>query len=73
MGMNNAALTARIESVYTALKAAPGSTAAHVQEALGWRHLPVWEIEQLQAQQRIRRLANTPGVHCVDGRYEVAR
>jgi len=71
--MNNAAMNARIADVFAAIKAAPGSTAPHVQEALGWRHLPVWEIEQLQAQGRIRRLANVPGVHCVDGRYEVAR
>lgn len=70
MGMNNAAMNARIADVYAALKAAPGSTAAHIQDALGWRHVPVWELEQLLAKRAIVKLQNTPGVHCVDGRYE---
>lgn len=72
MGMN--ALETRIASVLTAFsKAGKPSTIAHVQDDLGWRFQPVWEVEQLVARGQLRRVANVPGVHCVDGRYEVAR
>jgi len=72
--MNNAALTARIEAVHAALRASrEPTTLVLLQEQLGWRHLPVWEMEQLQAQGRAARVPNPPGQGFgVDGRY-VAR
>lgn len=71
--MSNAAvLNARIADVHAAFRAAgKPMTIAHVQDALGWRFQPVWEVEQLVAKSVLRRVPNTPGVHCVDGRYEV--
>lgn len=66
-----AALNARIADVHAAFrKAGKPMTIAHVQDALGWRFQPVWEVEQLVARGALRRVANTPGVDCVDGRYE---
>lgn len=71
MGMSNAALNARIADVFAAFrKAGKPETIAHVQDSLGWRFQPVWEVEQLVARGWLRRVANVPGVHCVDGRYE---
>lgn len=32
-----------------------------------------WAFEQLQTRGWILRLQNTPGVHCVDGRYVAAK
>lgn len=72
MVMNNAALNARIADVHAAFRAAgKPATICHIQDALGWRFAPVWETEQLLAKNVLRRVANTPGVDCVDGRYEV--
>lgn len=72
MCMNNAALNARIADVHSAFRAAgKPMTIANVQDALDWRFAPVWETEQLLARNVLRRVANIPGVHCVDGRYEV--
>lgn len=71
--MNNAALNARIESVLSAFRASKQpETVAHIQDQLGWRFQPVWEVEQLLSKGLIVRVQNTPGVHCVDGRYKVA-
>ncbi len=32
-----------------------------------------WAFEQLERRGWIKRVANTPGVHCVDGRYVATR
>lgn len=70
-GMSNAALNARIADVHAAFRAASKPmTIRHIQDALGWRFAPVWETEQLVAKNVLRRVANTVGVDCVDGRYE---
>lgn len=71
--MSNAALNARIADVFAAIRSNPASTARHIQDTLGWRFTPVWEIEQLLAKGAIRKLQNTPGIHSVDGRYEAVR
>ena len=69
--MSNAAINARIADVHAAIRAARKPVpATHVRDALGWRHLPVWEIEQLEARGAIRRVPNSVGSDCVDGRYE---
>lgn len=69
---NAAALNARIADVMCSFRRlGVPSTIAQVQTELSWRFLPVWETEQLVAKQVLRRVPNTPGVHCVDGRYEV--
>lgn len=69
--MSNAALNARIADTFAAFRAAgKPETVRHVQDALGWRFAPVWETEQLVSRGWLRRVANVPGVDCVDGRYE---
>jgi hypothetical protein len=69
--MSNAALNARIADVFSAYRAAARpETVRHIQDALGWRFAPVWETEQLVERGWLRRVANVPGVDCVDGRYE---
>lgn len=71
LGMSNAALNARIADTFAAFRAAGApTTIAHVRDALNWRHMPVWETEQLVARGWLRRVANVAGVDCVDGRYE---
>lgn len=68
--MNNAALNARLADVFAGYRAAGApATVRQVQGALGWRFAPVWETEQLLERGWIARVANEPGVHCVDGRY----
>lgn len=72
--MSNAALNARLADVHAAFRGASAPmTIRHIQDALGWRFAPVWETEQLVARGWLVRVANEPGVHCVDGRYVVAK
>lgn len=69
--MNNAALNARIATVFSAIRASKVPlTASHIRDSLKLNFTPVWELEQLQARGAIRRVTNVPGVDCVDGRYE---
>lgn len=68
---STAAQNAKIADVFAVVRrAAEPLTIAQMRDALGWRHMPLFEVEQLVAKGALRRVANTPGVHCVDGRYE---
>lgn len=65
------ALQTRLASTFAALRSAGQPlTIAHIAEAMGTTARPVWEISALESIGAVRRVANTIGRDCVDGRFE---
>lgn len=63
-----------LAKVRTAIRTAGAPvTKAQTRDILGWRHMPEWEFSELESRGWIRRVANIPGVHCVDARYELTK
>lgn len=64
-------LQTRLANTFAALRAArQPMTVAHLAEVMGTTARPVWEIAALESVGAVRRVANTVGRDCVDGRFE---
>jgi hypothetical protein len=75
MVMSNAASRDRnrLADVYAHIAAHAGSSAAHIEDALGRACAAHWAVGVLLERGMIVRLANTPGVHGVDSRFSTVR
>lgn len=65
------ALQTRLAATFAALRAAgQPMTIVHLAEKMGVTARPVWEIAALESIGAVRRVVNTVGRDCVDGRFE---
>ena len=67
------AQAALLNRICSALRASPEPMSlAHIRDAIGIRHLPSWELDQLEAAKLVKRAAHR-AEWSVDRRYELAR
>lgn len=61
-------LNARLASAYEYIASHPRSTKLMLGTAMGWRHQPDYEVEELERRSLVRRVALQKGEQ-IDGRY----